>query len=150
MPFDRLCRAVDDWALETGQTDVFAQIGRTDWRPRAMEWVEMLRPDELRAKMAACDLVVGHAGMGTIITAMEHGKPIVVMPRLSSLRETRNDHQMATAKRFEERGALYRVDGVAGLRAILENRSSLKQEQRMSGKADQALLEALRCFILGA
>jgi UDP-N-acetylglucosamine transferase subunit ALG13 len=113
-----------------------------------MEWVEMLRPDELRAKIAACDLVVGHAGMGTIIGALEHGKPIVVMPRLSALRETRNDHQVATAKQFEERGVLYRADDATGLRALLESYRSLKPGRRMEGDAASALVEALRSFIL--
>jgi len=38
--------------------------------------------------------------MGTIISALENRKPILVMPRKSSLGEHRNDHQYSTAKRF--------------------------------------------------
>jgi hypothetical protein len=43
-------------------------------------------------------------GMGSILTALQYGKPILVMPRLGRLKETRNDHQVATAQRFREMG----------------------------------------------
>ena len=35
MPFDRMCKAVDAWAAKRGRSDVFAQIGETEWRPSA-------------------------------------------------------------------------------------------------------------------
>ena len=50
--------------------------------------------------------MIAHAGMGSIITALELGKPIMVMPRRASLGEHRNDHQVATAKRFAEQGRI--------------------------------------------
>ncbi len=55
-------------------------------------------------------MVIAHAGMGSIISALEIGKPIVVMPRRGSLRETRNDHQVATAERFGSRGRVIVAD----------------------------------------
>lgn len=43
-------------------------------------------------------LIVAHAGMGTIISAMTKGKPIIVFPRIAALGEHRNEHQLATSK----------------------------------------------------
>lgn len=147
LPFDRLCRAVDEWAVLRGRSDVFAQIGTTDWRPSAMRWVEMLPPDELRLRMSECDLVVGHAGMGTIISALELAKPIVVMPRRAALRETRNDHQVATARKFQERGALWAAMEPGDLGPLLDRSSTLRAPMRIAGRADEGLVEALRSFI---
>ena len=48
----------------------------------------------------SADAIIGHAGIGTIITALQLAKPLLVMPRQGALRETRNDHQLATARRF--------------------------------------------------
>lgn len=103
MPFDRLVRTVDEWAGQNRSEEVFAQIGETSWRPRFIEFARWLAPAEYREKVKACSAMVSHAGMGSIITALEFGKPILVMPRRGDLGETRNDHQAATARRFQER-----------------------------------------------
>ena len=50
--------------------------------------------------------MISHAGMGSIITALELGKRIIVMPRRANLGEHRNDHQLATAKRLSEQGRI--------------------------------------------
>ena len=56
--------------------------------------------------MRSSTAIVAHAGMGTILTALELGKPLLIMPRRAALGEHRNDHQLATAERFAA------VDGV--------------------------------------
>jgi UDP-N-acetylglucosamine transferase subunit ALG13 len=38
--------------------------------------------------------------MGTIISALDSGNPLLLMPRLASQGEHRNDHQLSTANRF--------------------------------------------------
>lgn len=104
MPFDRLVRAVDAWAARGGNGGVFAQIGRGGYRPAHVRYVEFLAPRAFRGAFTAATAIVAHAGMGTIINALELGKPILVMPRRGDLAETRNDHQLATAERFRELG----------------------------------------------
>ncbi len=104
MPFDRLVRAVDAWAARAGNGSIFAQIGRGGYRPAHLRHVEFLEPRAFRNAFNAATAIVAHAGMGTIINALELGKPILVMPRRGDLAETRNDHQLATARRFRELG----------------------------------------------
>lgn len=99
LPFDRLVRTVDEWAAESGK-QVFAQIGKSELKPSHIEFKKFLDPDEFRDKALSAEVIVAHAGMGTIISAIEMDKPIIIMPRKSSLGEHRNDHQIATAKRF--------------------------------------------------
>ena len=65
-----------------------------------------ITPSEFRRNVEAAYVVIAHAGMGSIITALELGKRIIVMPRRAELGEHRSDHQVATAKRFADRGAL--------------------------------------------
>ncbi len=99
LPFDRLVRAIDEHAPSLKQ-DVFAQIGATSFIPANIAYDKFLAPKDFASKFAEADVIVAHAGMGTIITALELDKPIIVMPRQAALREHRNDHQFATAKRF--------------------------------------------------
>ena len=95
LPFDRLARAVDAAAADLDE-EVFGQIGRTDFRPRNMDFTDVLTPTEAAARVAAARVIVGHAGIGTVLSAMRAGKPLVVMARKAALHEHRNDHQAAT------------------------------------------------------
>ena len=96
LPFDRLVRAVDEWAKECGRDDVFAQIGASDSPPHHIRWERFLSPPDFKAKAREAEVIVAHAGMGSILTAIQLGKPIVIMPRRAHLGEHRNDHQLAT------------------------------------------------------
>ena len=100
LPFDRLIDALDGWAARTPGVRVVAQIGRAARTPSHIAWMRDMTPAEFRQQVAGCDTVVAHAGMGSIITAIELGKRVIVMPRLAALGEHRNDHQLATVARL--------------------------------------------------
>ncbi|MGJ0429759.1 glycosyltransferase [Methylobacter sp.] len=102
LPFDRLIRAMDGWASENSAQPVFAQIGVSQYQPMHMGYCQTMTPDEYQDYLQKADLIVAHAGMGTIISALELGKPLLLMPRLASKGEHRNDHQLATAQRFSK------------------------------------------------
>ena len=104
-PFDRLVRAVDD-AVASGiiEQPVFAQIGRTKFTPKNIEYVEVIDKHTFDNKMAASDYIISHAGIGSITMALENAKPLLVMPRMKRYREHVNDHQVVTARKFEELG----------------------------------------------
>lgn len=106
LPFDRLVRAADAWAAATDH-EVFAQIGDSRYQPRHMAYARMLTPGEFMQKLRAASLVVAHAGMGTVISAMEAGKPIVVVPRRAADREVTTDHQIHTANWLKEKPGIY-------------------------------------------
>lgn len=149
MPFDRLVRAVDEWAHSRGRTDVVAQIGTTPFKPQSIRCVEFLKPDEFRDLVSQCTVLVAHAGMGSILTALEHGKPLLVMPRRGDLMETRNDHQVATAQRFEALGRLAVAHDEAQVAPKLDALASLRPTERIGPHASDQLIEALRAFIAG-
>lgn len=142
-----MVRAVDQWAAANGCSDVFAQIGTTDYVPSHIEWSPTLDPAEFRRRIADADAVVAHAGMGTILTAFELGTPILVMPRRGALHETRNDHQVATAERFLEMGRLAVAMDENELLGMLDQVSNLTAGGAISSSASPELLQALAAFI---
>jgi UDP-N-acetylglucosamine transferase subunit ALG13 len=149
MPFPRLINALDEWAEARNRTDVFAQIGPTSDHPRHMQWTHFLLPSDFRAKMQDANAVIAHAGMGTIITALCLRKPLIVMPRLGELMETRNDHQVATAAQFAARRGFMVANNREELFDRLDRLQELSAPQGISEIASDALLQAVRSFILG-
>jgi UDP-N-acetylglucosamine transferase subunit ALG13 len=150
LPFDRLVGAVDRWAALRGERDVFAQAGPSGLRPAAIAWERFVAPAECRERMRAADAIVAHAGMGTILTALELGTPIVVMPRRAALGEHRNDHQLATARRFAEQGSIAVAFDEAELHARLDALRAGGPDgglPRIGRHAEGPLVETLRAFI---
>lgn len=149
LSFDRLVGAVDEWAGAAGGREVFAQIGPSALQPRHIEYSAFISPAECRARMRAAQVIVAHAGMGTILSALELGKPLIVVPRIAALGEHRNEHQMATAKRFAELGKVNVAFDTAELAEALDRLDGLPAQERISPYASDELVSTLRAFIEG-
>ncbi|MCI0629919.1 MAG: hypothetical protein L0Y44_04615 [Phycisphaerales bacterium] len=150
MPFDRLIRAVDAWVQRTGRTDVFAQVGDTAYRPDRFRAVAHLSIDEFRQRMQAATGIVAHAGTGTIIAALQLGKPLLVLPRLSRLGETRNDHQIPTARHFAEAGHILAASDEQDLALKLVDLEAFQPRAMIDGQASAELIHRLREFAFKA
>ncbi|GJM39569.1 MAG: hypothetical protein DHS20C19_29360 [Acidimicrobiales bacterium] len=147
MPFPRLVDAVDDWAGAHPDADVFAQIGDQVPVPTHVSHVPLVDPVELRSRIQDAELVVAHAGMGTIITCLELGAPLVIFPREGSRRETRNDHQVATAHHFGDRPGIWVADSTASLCDLIDRRHELRALTPTAPETSPGLLDTIRDFI---
>lgn len=147
LPFDRLIIAVDEWASASSDRQVFAQIGPSKLRPRHIEHARFISPGECRNRMLAATAIVGHAGIGTILTALEMGRPLLVMPRRAALGEHRNDHQLATARHFAAQGGVKVAFDENELRLRLDELSGLAAQPRINECAPEEFVAALRAFI---
>lgn len=146
-PFDRLIRAMDEWATSTGERSVFAQVGRSDIKPRSFPAVQFLSPDEFDRRMREAKAIVGHAGTGTIIAALTLGKPLLVMPRLSSKGETRNDHQVPTAAYFSSQGYVLAAADEKELGPRMTELLAYRPQKTLPDAASPQLIARLRSFI---
>jgi UDP-N-acetylglucosamine transferase subunit ALG13 len=145
--FDRLIRTVDEWAGMRGRNDVFAQTGPSDYRSEYIRTERFIDPAEFRKRVESASLVIAHAGMGSIISALELGKQIIVMPRRASLGEHRNDHQVATAKRFAEQGRITVALNEKELVDRLDQLEVFDEAKRLGAHASPHLIVTIRTFI---
>jgi UDP-N-acetylglucosamine transferase subunit ALG13 len=149
-PFDRLVRAMDALAAADPQTEMLAQIGKGRFEPRHMRWVRLMDRAAYAATVAGADLVVAHAGIGSVVTAGEHGKPIVVLPRKAALGEHTTDHQLETAAWLRGRPGVFvagEAEDLAGCIAAARARGS-GPVVPVPSTAPPELLGRLRGFIL--
>lgn len=146
-PFDRLIKTVDRWAFGNGRRDVFAQIGKNAWKPQFVAYSDMLGPRDFTHHVKAARVVVGHAGMGTILTALQLKTPLLVMPRRGGMGETRNDHQMDTARMLE---SIDGIDVALDERELVEKLRGIDDEKNfvtISSHAEESLTASIRDFI---
>ena len=144
LPFDRLVHAVDRWAMRQESANVFAQIGASDHPPAHVQWENFISPDEFEQKARQAEVLVAHAGMGSILTAFELGKPIIVMPRRAHLGEHRNDHQWATVKNLGGHSGITVVNDEDALLRELDQLERLEAPSHEPGPEYVRLLDFLR------
>ena len=145
--FERLVAAVDAWAAEHPDVDIFMQTGPIDNPPKHARYSEFVEPAEFQNAFDSADLIIGHAGMGTILTSLLTQKRLIIMPRKAELGEHRNDHQLATARRFADRPGVNVVHSPEELHDALNRFEQLAVPDAISAHASPKLIENLRAFI---
>lgn len=147
LSFDRLVAAVDKWSLNNPTVKVFAQVGPTNYAPQHIEFADFVAPDIADGLFKQASLIVSHAGMGSILTALKYRKPILIMPRLANLGEHRNDHQLATAKWLGSTPGITVAKDELEVEVLLNNRNALNGGCGISDFASPELIKHLNEYI---
>jgi UDP-N-acetylglucosamine transferase subunit ALG13 len=101
-PFDRLVKRMDEIAPLLNGVEIIAQVNHTTYKVQHMKSVSSMNPKDYDRTFQRAELIISHAGMGTIISALQNKKPTIILPRTVDLGEHRNDHQLATARILEK------------------------------------------------
>ncbi len=147
LPFDRMIKAIDKWNKKQQVKGCFAQVGNGGLTPETFAFSETLKPSQFAKRIANCKVIVSHAGMGTILTALQLAKPIIIMPRLSSLGEHRNDHQLATVENLRGIKGIYVADDEQQLMTALDDVQALEGGDCFAPFAQGSLLDAISQFV---
>ena len=145
LPFDRLIRIMDELAPQLNE-EVVAQVHQCGFTPKNIKAIDFLAPDEYNTPFDKARLIVAHAGMGTILSALQKDKPIIIFPRIAALGEHRNEHQLATARKFKEIGCVNVAMNAEELRDLLLNKE-LRPLKKISDKASTSLIQSIEAFI---
>ncbi len=147
LPFDRMMRVIDGWARNYARRDVFAQIGEGGWEPKYIEFTHFLQPPDFKRRFDEASLIISHAGMGTILTALLSGKPILIMPKRASLGEHRSEHQVDTARCMHELYGVQVAYDESQLAFMLSHLADFSPPIRIGPVASGPLIDPLRSFI---
>ena len=101
--FERLLEKVDEIAPRLPH-DIVVQKGYSKYIPKNTKYFDFVPSNTALDYIRNSDLVVSHAGMGTIILCREYGTPILIFPRTEKFGEHVNDHQLEIAQVLEKRG----------------------------------------------
>ena len=142
-PFDRLLHAVE--ALPRGERLV-VQHGPSDVRPTDANCVPYMPFERFGDLVREARVVVTHAGVGSILVSLGHGKRPYVVPRRQAFGETVDDHQLESARRFAEAGLVTLVEdpeAAGGGR----HRERAKRRRGLGARRPSALVAELRGYL---
>lgn len=105
-PFDRLMAVIDG----IRDPDLVVQCADSKGAPARARTFDYLPYDDLVQMIREADVVVAHAGVGTILTVLHEGKRPVVVTRLKRHGEAIDDHQVPIARRLAEAGIVSLVE----------------------------------------
>ena len=94
-PFNRLLEAVDK-AINDGyiKEEVIAQIGFTKYKSKNIKTFELIPKEEYENIIGRADLIITHAGVGSILTGLNKNKKVIAAARLKEYGEHTNNHQL--------------------------------------------------------
>jgi len=146
--FDRLIQAFDEQCADAsiGRT-AFAQIGSSTFEPRNVDFARFLPFDELQDLMRRANLVVAHAGSGTLLSVHRVGKPCLAVPRLHRHGEHVDDHQLDIATRFDNAGIVRTVFDLNDLPELLRDSRQWPAAGTTGQPVDLALATHLESLI---
>lgn len=118
--FNRLLEYIDNEIKKNNITEkVFAQIGNSTYVPRNYEYKKFLDKEEFEDILCSADIVITHAGVGTILSSVRHEKKTVVVPRLKKYGEHVDNHQLQIAETFSEKNFV--ITNGEDIHNLLEN-----------------------------
>lgn len=107
---------------------VIIQIGNTKYKPVNAEYFEFAEYSKIQKLNSDARIVVSHAGVGSILTAMEQKTHLIIFPRLKRYSEVVDDHQLEIAKELSENPNITVVYDVKDLEESLKTNFSFVEE----------------------
>jgi len=129
IPFERLIHALEQ--LPSDQ--LFIQHGPVPPPASAARSTAFMQFPEVIESMQEADVVVCHAGAGSILCALRAGHVPVVVPRLKRFQETVDDHQVELAQALAAEGKVVSVEEVDRLAEAVATARPRRLPEERSG-----------------
>lgn len=132
--FNRLLKIIDELCDENilNGNEIIAQIGSTEYKPRNYKNFRMIGREDFQRYINEADLIITHAGTGSVIPPLKLGKKVIVVPRREKYKEHLDDHQLELKDVFT----------TAGYTLSAENKEELKKAIQESKKFSPSKFES--------
>lgn len=151
LPFDRFIQAVDEVALSHPSKTFLVQASCVKYqvKSRNIQLVNHLSPVEFTDAVNTAELIISHAGIGSIVSAAQSGKPLIVFPRFGKLKEHRNNHQVATCEAMQKCFTLHVATNAETLNRLIQQHfhEPLPLLPAITAFAPDELLSSIKTFI---
>ncbi|SFG51907.1 UDP-N-acetylglucosamine transferase subunit ALG13 [Priestia megaterium] len=144
--FNRLLKMVDELIEDKVITDnVLGQLGYSTYQPIYYEGFDFKPEKEMTRLIECADIIVTHAGVGTITTALQLQKKIIVVPRLSQYGEHVDNHQLEIAQAYRQKEYIQLAQNKEELTYLLNNINKLNFQKYTP--ANSTILSSIQDYI---
>lgn len=116
-PFTRLLDAIEKSNIKD---EVVVQAGCTKYESKKMEIFDYISNDRFDDLVSKCDVLITHAGVGSIMTGLKNGKKVIAAARLKKYNEHTNDHQLQILNNFYESGYILKLEDFDNLDKVMK------------------------------
>jgi beta-1,4-N-acetylglucosaminyltransferase len=141
--FENLIKEMDKIAGMI-EEKVVMQIGNTSYEPKYAEYFRFASKTEIDGLYNDARVLVCHAGVGSILTALQYNKPVIIVPRKKKDGEVVDDHQLEIAREWEKDGRITTVHDISMLDRALMTVSS---NPCVNFENNNSLAKALRKYL---
>ena len=144
--FRRLLDIVED-AIDRKviKDEVIVQAGHTKYESKNMKIFDFLDREEFGKLINECDLLITHAGVGSIITGLNNNKKVIVVPRLAKYNEHLNDHQLQITNNFVKKGYILALQEEDKIDNVLKKAKTFKPNKFASNTKN--MIELIENYI---
>lgn len=145
-PFTRLLEALDA-QKKAGviQDELIVQAGCTKLDTDSMKLFDLLPIDEFDALINDADVIITHAGVGSILSALKKGKKVIACARLAQYGEHTNDHQLQIQEEFARQGYLISCEDFSKIHEIINQLDEFSPNPYIS--TTENVVNTIRDFI---
>ena len=106
---------------------IIAQVGSTDFYSEKIEIHKYLDNETFDKYMKEANVIITHAGVGTIIQGLKLGKKMIVAARLKEYNEHVNDHQLQILESFSNEGYILPLENFDDLEILIKKNFTPKE-----------------------
>lgn len=145
-PFIRLLEAIEKQKQkQLIHDEVIVQAGCTKLKTDQMQMFDLLPIDEFDRLIHEADVVITHAGVGSILSALKKGKKVIACARLAKYGEHTNDHQLQIQEEFARQGYLISCNDFSKIHEMLDKINEFTPKPYIS--TTENVVNVIRDFI---
>lgn len=114
--FTRLLDYIENSNIED---EIIVQAGYTKYQSKKMKIFDFISYEEMNKYIDKADIIITHAGTGSVLTPLKKGKKVIACARLSKYNEHVDDHQVELVEVFKEEGYLLELSDEEPLDEIM-------------------------------
>lgn len=142
-PFDRMLNMVKH-AIAALPQPVTVQRGHTRFECNGCRIVDFVPMDSFMSKINEAELVIVHAGAGSVIHAITAGKVPIVVPRRERLNEHIDEHQVEFALALAREGKAVAALDHADLALLTAQALAMQKGRGTSSEGGTAMTRAVK------
>lgn len=112
--------------------EIIVQAGFTKYESKKMKIFDFIDYDKMNDYIDKADLIITHAGTGSIVSALKKNKKVIACARLSKYLEHVDDHQEEILDVFYEEGFILKIDDELNMNDIYKESKKFKPKKFVS------------------